>query len=36
MTTTDINLSVEQMCSTWRARRRSLQVIPRGAHVDTP
>ena len=36
MTATDINLSPEQTCSTWRARRHSYKCVPRGAHVDTP
>ena len=36
MTTTDINLSVEQVCSTYCARRYASNCVPRSAHVGAP
>ena len=36
MTTTDINLSVEQVCSTYCARRHPSKCVPRSAHVGAP
>ena len=36
MTTTVINPSALQMCSTWCTRRHSYKCVPRRAHVDTP